>query len=397
VSERSYAVWQDWFRAQSLPLAWIDLDALDQNIQALCKRAGKLPIRIATKSIRVRSVLDYLLAASPQIQGLMTYSAAETAWLAEAGFDDLLLAYPSTDAVALRRIAAQIRKGKTIRLMIDSLAHAERLETLGASENCIFNLCLDIDMSVDYPGLHFGVWRSPLTQAEQVKALAQEILKRPHLELDACMGYEAQIAGVGDAQKGLGAKNFVIRKLKAQSIPTLQARRAAVKNALETLGIELKLFNGGGTGSLESTVQDPSVTEVTVGSGFYAPGLFDLYADFKHQPAAGFALPLVRIPVPGMITCFSGGYIASGSIGKEKLPLPFSPPGLHLLENEGAGEVQTPLRYSGPEKLQPGDAIVFRHAKAGELMERFNQVGLYRSTGKIKDVPSYRGEGQCFG
>jgi len=397
VTEKTY---QDYLRVlagQQAPYALLDLDLLDLNIQALLKRAGNLPVRIASKSIRCRWVLDYLLQASPQFQGLMTYSAAETAWLAAQGFDNLLLAYPSFDRAAIQAICAQVRAGKQIWLMADAAAQVTFLNQIAEAEQTQLQICLDIDMSSDYPGLHFGVWRSPLTRPEQVVELAQFILQCPRLTLNACMGYEAQIAGVGDAMAGQSAKNLVVQQLKSHSIEQLKLRRMRIKAALSELGIELALFNGGGTGSLESTSQDSSVSEVTVGSGFYAPTLFDHYRQFRHLPAALFALPLTRQPTPGMYTCFSGGYIASGSVGKEKLPLPYLPKGLSLLENEGAGEVQTPLKYTGSEPLKLGDPVFFRHAKAGELCERFNQLNLVRGETRPEPVLTYRGEGQCFG
>ncbi len=392
--------YQDYLRVlagQQAPYALLDLDFLDQNIQALLKRAGKLPVRIASKSIRCRWVLDYLFRASPQFQGLMTYSAAETAWLAAEGFDNLLLAYPSFDSAAIRAICAHRRAGKQIWLMVDSAQQASFLNQIAEAEQTQLQICLDIDMSSDYPGLHFGVWRSPLTRPEQVIDLAKQILQWPQLKLNACMGYEAQIAGVGDAMAGQIAKNLVVKQLKSHSIEQLKLRRQRVCEALSGLGIELALFNGGGTGSLESTALDPSVTEVTVGSGFYAPTLFDHYSQFRHLPAALFALPLTRQPAPGMYTCFSGGYIASGSVSKEKLPTPCLPSGLSLLDNEGAGEVQTPLKYAGAEPLKLGDPVFFRHAKAGELCERFNQLWLVRGESAPEAVLTYRGEGQCFG
>lgn len=392
--------YQEYLRVlagQQAPYALLDLDLLDLNIQALLRRAGKMPVRIASKSIRCRWVLDYLLQASPQFQGLMTYSAAETAWLAAEGFDNLLLAYPSFDREAIQALCAQVRAGKQIWLMVDSVPQAAFLNQIAEAEQTALQICLDIDMSSDYPGLHFGVWRSPLTRPEEAVDLARQILKWPRLTLNACMGYEAQIAGVGDAMAGQSAKNVVVKQLKSHSIEQLTLRRQRIKTALSDLGVELALFNGGGTGSLESTSLDPSVSEVTVGSGFYSPTLFDHYGQFRHFPAAFFALPLTRRPAPGIYTCFSGGYIASGSVGKEKLPLPCLPLGLSLLDNEGAGEVQTPLKYSGSDPLQLGDPVFFRHAKAGELCERFKALWLVRGETASESVPTYRGEGQCFG
>jgi D-serine deaminase-like pyridoxal phosphate-dependent protein len=45
--------------------------------------------------------------------------------------------------------------------------------------------------------------------------------------------------------------------------------------------------------------------------------------------------------------------------------------------------------------LKPGDRVWMRHAKAGELAERFTHY--YLLDDNLTQVPTYRGEGQCFG
>jgi D-serine deaminase-like pyridoxal phosphate-dependent protein len=97
-----------------------------------------------------------------------------------------------------------------------------------------------------------------------------------------------------------------------------------------------------------------------------------------------------------LYTCLGGGYVASGSAGTEKLPRPYLPDGAALLPLEGAGEVQTPVRYRGPERLALGDPIFMRHSKAGELCEHFNTLLLVMAGRVVGEVPTYRGEGQVF-
>jgi len=152
-----------------------------------------------------------------------------------------------------------------------------------------------------------------------------------------------------------------------------------------------------GTGSLHATTDDPAVTELAAGSGLFGPSLFDGYAAFTPQPAALFALPVVRRAAPDIVTLFSGGYIASGPAGKARQPVPTYPEGLKLLSAEGAGEVQTPVRGDAARSLRVGDRVWMRHAKAGEMCERFDEVHLIDGGGKLETVPTYRGEGRNFG
>ncbi|HEY0132876.1 MAG TPA: hypothetical protein VGB85_02315, partial [Nannocystis sp.] len=118
------------------------------------------------------------------------------------------------------------------------------------------------------------------------------------------------------------------------------------------------------------------------------------YQLFKLRPAAGFALPVVRRPVPGIYTCFGGGWIASGAPGPDRLPRPYLPVGARLLPTEGAGEVQTPIAFPG--SLELGDPVLFRHAKAGELCEHVHELLLLGPDGARERVPTYRGDGFAF-
>ena len=156
----------------------------------------------------------------------------------------------------------------------------------------------------------------------------------------------------------------------------------------------LRFVNGGGTGSIERTAAEPAVTEVAAGSGLFGPTLFDTYRAFKPRPAAFFVLPVVRKPTARVATALGGGYVASGAAGRDRLPRPVSPPGLKLDALEGAGEVQTPLL--GAADLRVGDRVWFRHAKAGELCERFDAVHLVAGGELVGSAPTYRGEGKTF-
>jgi len=217
-----------------------------------------------------------------------------------------------------------------------------------------------------------------------------------HIQWVGLMGYEAQIAGVGDEIRGQMLKSSIVKVLKGKSIVEIAQRRLSCLEVFDKHGIALEFVNGGGTGSMESTRNEARVTEITVGSGFFQSHLFDAYSNFQHDPAAFFAVQIVRQPSKDIFTTLGGGYIASGATDPSKQPQPFWPKGLHLIKNEGTGEVQTPLQYRGDTPLKVGDWVIFRHAKAGEVMERFQYVKLLRNGVFEKELPTYRGEGMCF-
>ncbi len=392
----TYAYYRGVFQHCPMPFAFVDLDLFDQNIEAILARAKGRKICIASKSIRCVALIRRILAASPAFHSIMAYSAREAVFLAEQGLDNILVAYPVWGEADTSNVCEALRSGKHITLMVDDPEHAMLLDRLGAEAGVILPVCMDIDMSGRYPGIFFGVHRSPISAPEQALALWETIRTCPHLRLDGIMGYEAQIAGLPDRAPHQFLKNMLIHGLKRKSRAEVLARRAAIVHALRRAGAELRFVNGGGTGSIETTVQEDVITEVTVGSGFYSPALFDHYEQFKHLPAAGYAIEIVRRPAPDIYTCHGGGYTASGAAGPDKLPRAYLPAGARLILQEGAGEVQTPVRYAGPETLSLGDPVFMRHAKAGELCERFNSLLLVSGGKVVEEALTYRGQGKCF-
>jgi D-serine deaminase-like pyridoxal phosphate-dependent protein len=387
------------FAEVEAPFAFVDLDAMWANADAMLDRAGGKPIRVASKSIRCRALLGEILRRDQRFAGLMTYTLAETLWLAEQGFENLLLAYPTTDSESLGELALRSAAGPAGApiVTIDCREHLDAIEAVLGAGAAPVRVCIEVDAGWWALGgrIKVGAKRSPVHTVEQAVELAREIERRPQIELDALMAYEGQIAGVGDRPPGRRLRGAMIRFMQRRSAGELAERRGAIVAALSEF-VELEVVNGGGTGSLELTAAEAAVTEVTAGSGFYAPALFDHYSRFSLTPAAGFAVPIVRKPEPKVATALGGGYLASGSGDALRLPAPWLPPGLELDPGEGAGEVQTPLLGEAAAGLEIGDRAYLRHAKAGELCERFDVLHLVQGDAIVETVPTYRGEGKNF-
>jgi D-serine deaminase-like pyridoxal phosphate-dependent protein len=396
---RTHSELEEIFEEVQAPFAFVDLDAMWANSDSILGRSGEKPIRVATKSLRCRPLIDRILSRDERFRGLMTFTLPETLWLAETGFENLLVAYPTTDLEALADLALRsvASPGAAPIVMVDCVEHLDLIESVLGAQAPPVRLCLDLDAGWwAFRGrLKAGPRRSPVHSPEQAVALAEEIGRREKLELVALMAYEGQIAGVGDRVPGRPLRSRAIRWMQKKSRAEIAERRAeAVARIREIASIEL--VNGGGTGSLESTSAEEAVTEVTAGSGFFAPAQFDNYSTFNFRPAAGYALPVVRRPGPGVVTALGGGYLASGPMDPGRMPVPWLPEGLEFEDEEGAGEVQTPLVGEAANSLSIGDDVYLRHAKAGELCERFESLILIEGDEIVDEVPTYRGEGKTF-
>ncbi|GIH74860.1 amino acid deaminase/aldolase [Planobispora longispora] len=380
------------------PFAVLDLAALRANAADMARRAHGKPIRVASKSIRSRPVLARVLDMDG-FTGIMAFTLPEALWLVSTGLRDVLVAYPTADRAALAQLAADPRAAREITITVDRSEHLDFVESAvsGVRDRHEIRICLDIDAGYVTLGGKFraGALRSPIREADQAADLAADTAKRPGFRLVGLMAYEAQIAGVGDAPPGKPALTRAIRWMQTHSRRELIMRRGRIVQAVRQIA-DLEFVNGGGTGSIGSTIREKAVTEVAAGSGFFHPRLFDFYRGFTGHPAALFALPVVRRPATGVVTVLGGGYVASGSPGTDRLPQPYLPCGLRYAPDEGAGEVQTPLIGQAAEDLRVGDRVWFRHAKAGELCERFATLHLIEGDKVVEEVPTYRGEGRTF-
>lgn len=387
------------------PFAFVDLDALRRNAHAMLEQAGGLPIRVASKSVRSTALLRLIGDLDPGFRGVLAYTLPEALHLAEHGFENIVVGYPTVDRGAIARtarLAAEAPERAPV-LMVDDRPHLDLIEGAIGGGAASVRVCLDVDAGWWPLGgrmARIGPKRSPVHDAGRARRMAEEIGDRPGTTLAGLMAYEGQIAGVGDRIPGKPVRSAMIRAMQRSSMDDLRRRLPgivdAVREVAESAGGRLEFVNGGGTGSLARTAGLGVVDELTAGSGFYAPALFDTYRSLALEPAAFFCLPVVRRPVGGIGTLLGGGYVASGAPGRDRLPEPHLPGGLRLDRQEGAGEVQTPVSGAAAYSLRIGDRVYLRHAKAGELCEHFDRLYLIEGEEVVDEVPTYRGEGHAF-
>jgi D-serine deaminase-like pyridoxal phosphate-dependent protein len=383
------------------PYGAISLAALAHNAFDMLDRANGKPIRVASKSVRARGVIDAVLDLDGY-SGVLAFSLAEALWLATDGehgraIDDVVVGYPSVDRSAILALATSPELARRVTIMIDSVEHLDVIDAvLPPSRRETIRVCLELDASWESKIVGYtGVRRSPVHSVEQMTALAQAVSKRAGFRIVGVMGYEAQIAGQVNRPVGRPAYAVAVNWMQNQSAAELAERRGAAVASVRTIA-ELEFVNGGGTGSIERTAADESVTEIAAGSGLFGPHLFDNYTHFRPAPAAAFTLSVVRKPQPNLATLLGGGWIASGPPGIDRLPQLVWPDGLRMLPREMAGEVQTPVSGPAARELRTGDRVWARHTKAGEISEHIDEFAVVDDGKIVEMVRTYRGNGKAF-
>lgn len=377
------------------PFGAVSVAALAHNAHDMLRRANGTTIRVASKSIRVRGVIDAVLAL-PGYSGVLAYTLAEALWLAET-VNDVVVGYPTADRAALRSLAASPQLASRVTLMVDNVAQLDLVDSvLSVGRREPIRVAIELDASWQSKILGFtGVFRSPVRTVDDATALARAVVDRPGFTLVGMMSYEAQIAGVVNRPTGKPVLGHAVDWMQSSSYRELLKRRGAVVAAVRDL-TDLEFVNGGGTGSLERTAADPSITEIAAGSGLFGPHLFDRYSHFHPAPAAAFALSVVRKPRPDMATLLGGGWIASGPPAVDRMPQLAWPEGLEYVPRESAGEVQSPLTGRAAAALEVGDRVWLRHTKAGELSEHLTEFAMVEDGTIVDTMPTYRGEGKVF-
>lgn len=401
----NYPAWQRILKDKKLPAAIVNLDAFDHNADKLAELVGKSgkTMRIATKSIRVPDLILRALTKYPEIfKGVMCYTAEEAAFLHTLGVDDILIAYPTVQQSDLNILRELHESGANVSLVVDSVDQIELISEAMKELRSPFPVVIEMDMSLRPMRnlVHLGVRRSPVRTADDLRIILKATHEYLNLQVIGVMAYEAAVAGLTDKNPHKKMLNPIANLVRKMVVLHAAKLRATIPKIFKEVGIPLKIFNGGGTGSVNYAVNEKDLTEVTVGSGLLCSHLFDYYSNLKDafyfEPSLYFALQTTRTSDPGYITCLGGGYIASGEPGWDRLPKPVMPEGLQLTSSEACGEVNTPMVVTGAITPPLGGPTLFRPAKAGELAERFNEYLLVSDEKITGQAKTYRGMGKCF-
>ncbi len=388
----SYEELKDLVKDKKYPMVICDLDAFNQNLERVGNYLTRVKksLRLCTKSVRVPELVNKV-EKEDFVNGIFTYNSAEALFYAENyKTKDILLGYPTMSKVDVDQLckAASI-DGVSITVMVDDIKQINLLEEFAVKNNVEFDTLIEIDVADKLFGRNVGVYRSPIREPEAAVKLAQIISKANNLHFRGIMGYEAQNASIGDDKA-------LFRFAKKRSRKHVNIWRQNFVDALNKAGFQPEVVNGGGSGCFQETAAEPSITEIGIGSLLFKSHIFDTINSLNEfLPSLFFVIQIVRKPKENIATAFSGGYVSSGSV--RALPIPVIPKNIITSKDEEFGEVQTPFTFNPKQiDLDLGDPIFCRFGKAGEPLEHFNQVYIYKNGEIIDTYKTYRGYGKRF-
>ncbi len=233
------------FREVSTPALTIDLDVLERNLDRmadLCRRQG-LGLRPHTKTHKTPQVARMQVGRGAV--GLTVAKVGEAEVMADAGLDDILVAFPVLGAEKLRRLA-EIASTRRILLSLDAETTAQEVSRAATAQGVTIGVLVEFDV---------GFHRCGLEPGPACVELANKIARLPGLEFRGLMTYFGNVWGSADDRRAEAAK--VAERVKE------------VLEAFQEVGIPVEIVSGGSTPSAEFAHLVPGLTEIRPGTYVY--------------------------------------------------------------------------------------------------------------------------------
>jgi D-serine deaminase-like pyridoxal phosphate-dependent protein len=233
------------YRELPTPALTIDLDVLESNLDRiahLCREQG-VGLRPHTKTHKTPEVARMQLERGAI--GLSVAKVGEAEVMAEAGLDDILVAYPVYGAEKLRRLA-QLARTRRILVSLDDEATAQELSRAASAQGSTVGVLVEFDA---------GFHRCGLPPGPACVDLARKIRKLPGLQFRGLMSYFGNVWGTRDA-----------RREEAERVAEQVGHALA---AFHAAGIPVEIVSGGSTPSAEFAHLIPGLTEIRPGTYVY--------------------------------------------------------------------------------------------------------------------------------
>jgi D-serine deaminase-like pyridoxal phosphate-dependent protein len=265
------------------PCLVIDLDVVEANAERTAARMGRRGIALRPHAKTHKSVALGKIQLEAGARGLTVGTLGEAEVFAEAGFEDLFIAYPlwAVGAKAARLRALHDRPGQRLAVGLDSVAAAERLAAAVEGAARPLRVLVEVD-----PGNH----RSGVVAADVGRIAAAA----------AALGRESDgvFAHGGHAYAGADAVE--------EAAPAEVSSLAAAIEALQGAGLEASVVSAGSTPTADSAASGP-INEIRPGTYLLGDRIqVALGGSPPDGVAIAIAATVVSTAVPGQVVIDAG-------------------------------------------------------------------------------------------
>ena len=170
--------------ALSTPALLIEQSRLQKNLAAMQELADANEVTLRPHAKTHKSVAVARRQHQRGAEGLTVATVAEAETFANAGFDDVRVAYPVTGRDKHERLQA-LRAATTISFTVDTPAGAEQASTVYAEADDPVDVLMEVDVGHGRCGVHWA-------DKEAAVTLAQRITSLPGLQLAGLLTHAGQ-------------------------------------------------------------------------------------------------------------------------------------------------------------------------------------------------------------
>lgn len=226
------------------PALAVDLDQVDRNIQKLVSENKRHGIRVRPHIKTHKSVWLAKRQLALGCQGITCAKLGEAEVMAEAGIDDLLLAFPLIGSEKWERLK-KLAQTKHVLTIVNSMAGARGLSAVGQALGRPIRVLLDLDG---------GLKRGGLQPLEATRSFARSIRSLPGLEIMGLMYYAGNIY----QEKKLAGFDRMTRLERDMCLQTA--------DLLQADGFKMEVLSGGNSFSGKRPHLMTGMTEVRSGN-----------------------------------------------------------------------------------------------------------------------------------
>lgn len=315
------------------PALVLDLDRLEANVRRLATaaRAADLALRPHFKTHKCLAIARLQVEAGAR--GISAAKTGEVEVLATGGIDDILLTTPLVSARKIARIAAWIRSGTRITVVVDHPRQIPLWEHAAEAEDVTVPVLVDLDV---------GQGRTGVAGAAEALELARAVEASPWLVFAGLQAYAGHLQHV----RAAAARHAAL----ASAMSRLDESRTAIENA----GIAVRVVSGGGTGSCGWDLADRRLTELQCGSYLFMDAEYlaldqELPAPPAFEPALWVLATVVAHQGEDGVLLDAGTKALSGGNVPPRAELDCSPPPVF----EFAGDEFSRLAGVAPGRRPP--------------------------------------------